>query len=175
VSLIITLFLAFGSLANAEIATKKDQETARLAWAKAVSLAKERNSDRKCEADQSTIISELRVAVKLSPYLKNELVQGESDSVKALQQALAGNLMLSYLSGKMRTPQQVANAMVGSVWYSTAGGISPQSILEIETNNVRELLLDPETRRPVIWTCSFDAKTRELTLRRGTTTRRYTL
>ena len=134
-----------------------------------------RSRERRGEAFQSTIISELAVALKLSPYLKNEVVQGTSDSVKTLRQALAGNLMLSDLSGRMRTPQQVANAMVGSVWYSTAGGISPQSILEIETNNVRELLLDPETRRPVIWTCSFDAKTRELTLRRGTTTRRYTL
>ena len=54
--------------------------------------------------------------MKLSPYLKNEVVQGKSNSVKTLQQALAGSLMLSDLIGKMSTPGQVAKAIVGSVW-----------------------------------------------------------
>jgi hypothetical protein len=168
------------SHANGEVISEKDQEAARTAWAKAVSLAKERSSGRICESEayQSAIISELSVAVKLSPYLKNEVVQGKSDSVKTLQQALAGNLMLSDLIGKMSTPNQVAKAIVGSVWYSADGGAAgSNSILEIEKNYVRELVVAPETfkRSQVIWTYSFNSTTRELTLRRGTTTRHYKL
>jgi hypothetical protein len=116
--------------------------------------------------------------VKLSPYLKNEVVQGKSASVKALQQALAGSLMLFDLIGKMNTPEQVVQAMVGSIWYSKDGGaMGSKSILRIEKNAVRELVVDPENfrRRLVIWAYSFDPRTRELTLSRGVTTRHYKL
>jgi hypothetical protein len=176
--LILSLSL-LNSHANTKVISEKDQEAARAAWAKAVSLAQERNSDRICESEayQSTIILELSGGEAL-PYLKNEVVQGKSDSVKTLQQALAGNLMLSDVIGKMSTPKQVAKAIVGSVWYSADGGAAgSSSILEIEKNYVRELVVDPETfkRSPVIWTYSFNATTKELTLRRGTTTRHYKL
>jgi hypothetical protein len=182
VSLIIALLLAFGSPANAEIATEKNEEAARLAWAKAVSLAKERHSGNVCgaEAFQRAIIAELGVALRLSPYLKNEVVRGNSPSGKALQQALTGNLMLSSLTGKMATRKQVAKAMVGSVWYSRDGGaMGSLSILEIEKDHVRELVIDSDSdtyqRRPVIWSYSFDATTRKLALRRGKTIRHYKL
>lgn len=184
VPLIIVLLLALsGSLANTEVVSEKDQQTARSAWAKAVSLAKERNAGNICEAEahQSTILSQLGVAVKLSPYLQNEVANGTSDSAKALRQALAGNLMLSDLIGRMSTPKQVAEAIVGSVWYSNDGGVAgPLSILTIERNKVRELVLDPSPwhplkRRPVIWAYTFDATSRKLTLTKGATTRRYRL
>src|SRR5262245_4779514 len=92
-----------GSPANTEVVSEKDQQTARSAWAKAVSLAKERNAGHTCEAEayQSTILSELGVAVKLSPYLQNEVANGTSASAKALRQALVGSLMLSDLIGRM--------------------------------------------------------------------------
>jgi hypothetical protein len=66
------------------------------AWSKAVSLAKERNAKRICDADayESTIIAELEIAVRISPYLKNEVAKGESASANALREALIGKLML---------------------------------------------------------------------------------
>jgi hypothetical protein len=182
---IISLFIAWlvalsGSLVNARVDSEKDKQTARSAWAKAVSLAKQRNAGNTCETDayESTILSELGVAVKLSPHLKNEVVKGKSTSAKALRKALAGNLMLSDLIGEASTPEEVARAMIGSVWYSKDGGVmGSRSILRIEKSHVRELVVDSETskRRPVIWVYSFDAKTGELTLSNGMTIRRYTL
>ena len=86
--------------------------------------------------------------------------------------------MLSDLVGRMSTPKQVAEAIVGSVWYSKDGGAAgPRSILTIERNKVQELVLDPETfkRRPVIWTYTFDATSRTLTLTKDATNRRYRL
>ena len=49
--------------------------------------------------------------------------------------------------------------------------------MEIEKNYVRELVVAPETykKRQVIWTYSFNSTTRELILRRDTTTRHYKL
>ncbi|WP_029586864.1 hypothetical protein [Bradyrhizobium sp. URHD0069] len=177
---IVWLVALSGSLANAGVNSEKDKQTARSAWAKAVSLAKQRNTGNTCEADayQSTILSEMGVAVKLSPHLRNEVVTGKSTSAKALRKALAGNLMLSDLIGEMSTPKEVARAMVGSVWYSKDGGVmGSRSILRIKKTHVRELVVDSETskRRPVIWAYSFDAKTRELTLSNGMSIRRYTL
>src|SRR5215468_5713307 len=132
--IIVSLLALSGSPANTEVINEKDQQSARSAWAKAVSLAKERNAGHTCEADayQSTILSELGVAVKLSPYLQNEVAKSRSDSAETLRQALAGNLMLSDLIGRMSTPKQVAKAIVGSVWYSVGGGVAgPRSILTI--------------------------------------------
>lgn len=86
--------------------------------------------------------------------------------------------MISDLIGKMSTPEEVAQAMIGSVWYSEDGGVmGSRSILHIEKNRVRELAIDSETykRRPLIWAYSFDAKTGVLTLSNGVTTRRYKL
>jgi hypothetical protein len=118
------------------------------------------------------------VAVTLSPYIKNEIAHSKSASVKTLQQALAGNLMLSDLVGKMTTPRQVAQAVIGSVWYSKNGGaMGSLSILNIEKTEIRELVWDPETlnRRPLSWAYGFSEMIRELTLRRGAATRRYNL
>ena len=72
--LILSLSL-LNSHANTKVISEKDQEAARAAWAKAVSLAQERNSDRICESEayQSTIILELSVAVKLSPISRMRL------------------------------------------------------------------------------------------------------
>lgn len=69
--LIVWLVALGGSLANAQVDNEKDKQTARFAWAKAVSLAKQRNAGNICEADayELTILSELGVAVKLSPHL----------------------------------------------------------------------------------------------------------
>jgi hypothetical protein len=166
--------------AVALVVNEKNQQTARAAWMKAVSLAKERNAGKTCETDayEWTILAELGVAVSLSPYLKNEVATGKSDSAKALRRALAGNLMLYDLMGKMSTPQLVAQAMVGTVWYSNDGGVMGSlSILQIEKNQVRELVLDSETykRRSVIWAYSFNPTTGKLTLSKGMTTRRYKL
>jgi len=178
--IIVSLLALSGSPANTEVINEKDQQSARSAWAKAVSLAKERNAGHTCEADayQSTILSELGVAVKLSPYLQNEVAKSRSNSAEALRQALAGNLMLFDLIGRMSTPKQVAKAIVGSVWYSVGGGAAgPRSILTIERDKVRELVLDPDTlkRRPVTWAYTFDATSRKLTLTKGATARRYRL
>jgi hypothetical protein len=180
IAIIVPLLALTGSPAIAKEVNEKDQQTARSAWARAVSLAKERNAGNICEAEayQSTILSELGLAVKLSPYLQNEVAKARSASAKALRQALAGSLMLSDLIGRMSTPKQVAEAIVDSVWYSKDGGAGGSlSILKIEKNKVRELVLGPDQikRHPVLWTYSFDATTRELTLRKGATTRRYKL
>ena len=157
-----------------------DPTTARSAWAKAVALAKERAAGRICEAEayQSVILSELTTAVKLSPYLKNEVLKGLSDSAKVLHSALAGNLMLFDLIGMMSTPEQVADAIVGSIWYSQDGGVAgSRSILWIGKTQVREFVIDPETykRRAVIWAYRFGADTGELTLSNGGKTRHYKL
>jgi hypothetical protein len=178
--IIVSILALSASPSNAKVVSEQDQQAARSAWAKAVSLANERNAGNTCEANayQSTILSELGVAVKLSPYLKNEVAKGTSVSAKALRQAMAGNLMLSELIGRMGTPKQVAEAIVGSVWYSKDGGAGGSlSILNIEKNQVRELVLDPDQikRHQVLWTYSFDATTRELSLRKGASTRRYKL
>jgi hypothetical protein len=155
-------------------------QTARSAWAKAVSLASQRNAGKTCEAEayQSTILSELRVAVSLSPYLKKEVVEGTSASARALREALAGNIMLYDLIGKMSTPEQVAQAMIGSVWYSKDGGAGgSNSIIHIEKNRVRELVIDPDTykRRPLIWAYTFNENIGELILSNGVATRIYKL
>jgi hypothetical protein len=65
--IIVSLLALSGSPANTEVVNEKDQQTARSAWAKAVSLAKERNAGQTCDAEayQSTILSQLEVAVKL--------------------------------------------------------------------------------------------------------------
>ena|SRR5215831_239620 len=101
--IIVSLLALSGSPANTKVVSEKDQQTTRSAWAKAVSLAKERNAGHICEAEayQSTILSQLGVAVKLSPYLQNEVANGTSASAKALRQALVGSLMLSDLIGRM--------------------------------------------------------------------------
>jgi hypothetical protein len=173
---IASLMILSGSFAVAQ----DDKQIARSAWAKAVSLAKQRNAGNTCEVDafQKTILSQLRVAVKISPRLRNEIVQAESNSAKALRKALAGNLMFLNLTGKMQTPKQVAQAMVGSIWYSNDGGVmGSRSILYLERNQARELVVDTETykRRPVLWTYKFDANTGELTLSNRATSRRYKL
>lgn len=181
VSLFIASLVALsGSCAVAQGDHEKDKQIARSAWAKAVSLAKQRNAGNTCEVDafQTTILSELRVAIKISPRLENEVVKAESNSAKALRKALAGNLMLLDLTGKMQTPKQVSEAMIGSIWYSKAGGVmGSRSILHVEKNQARELVVDPETykRRPVLWVYKFDAKTGELTLSKRGTSRRYKL
>src|SRR5262249_32798011 len=110
---IASLVALSGSFAVAQGDHVKDKQIARSAWAKAISLAKQRNAGNTCEVDafQMTILSELRVAVKISPRLGNEIVKAKSTSAKALRKALAGNLMLLDLIGKMRTPKQVAEAM----------------------------------------------------------------
>src|SRR5262249_38561745 len=146
---IASLVVLSGSLAVAQ----DDKQIARSAWAKAISLAKQRNAGNTCEVDafQMTILSELRVAVKISPRLRSEVVKGESNSAKALRKALAGNLMLFDLTRKMQTAKQVAEAMIGSIWYSKDGGVmGSRSILHIEKNQARELVVDPEAykRRP---------------------------
>jgi hypothetical protein len=72
---IVWLVALSGPHANARVDSEKDKQTARSAWAKAVSLAKQRNAGNTCEADayESTILSELRVAVKLSPVCTENL------------------------------------------------------------------------------------------------------
>jgi hypothetical protein len=178
---IFLLVALSGYLANAQgVVSGKDRQTAHSAWAKAVSLAKQRNVGKTCEADayEWTILSELAVAVKLSPPLKDQLVKGKSSSAKALRKALAGNLTLFDLIEKMSTPKQIAQAMVGSVWYSRDGGVmGSHSILYVEKNKARELVVDPEqyTRHPVVWAYRFDAKTGELTLSNDGIARRYML
>jgi hypothetical protein len=138
VSLFIALLVALsGSFALAQGDHEKDKQIARSAWAKAVSLAKQRNAGNTCKVDayQMTILSELKVAVKIFPPLGNEVVKGKSTSAKALRKALAGNLTLLDLLGKMRTPKQIAQAMIGSIWYSKDGGVmGSRSILYIEKN-----------------------------------------
>jgi hypothetical protein len=182
VSLLVLLLVALsGCLANAQgVVSGKNKQTARSAWTKAVSLANHRNAGKTCEADayEWTILSELAVAVRLSSHLKNEIVKGKSSSAKALRKALAGNLTLFDLVEKMRTPEQIAQAMVGSVWYSKNGGVmGSHSILHVEKNKAHELVIDPEqyTRRPVVWIYRLDAKTGELTLSNDGITRRYKL
>jgi hypothetical protein len=143
-------------------------------------LAKERSAGHVCEAEahQSTIVSELARAVNLSPYLKKEVLKGTSESARALHEALAGNLMLFDLIGKMNTPEQVTEAMIGSVWYSQDGGaLGSSSILRIGKRQVRELLIDPDTynRRAMMWVYRFDAKTRKLSLFNGMRARQYRL
>ena len=66
--IIVSLLALSGSPANTKVVSEKDQQTTRSAWAKAVSLAKERNAGHTCDAEayQSTILSQLEVAVKLS-------------------------------------------------------------------------------------------------------------
>jgi hypothetical protein len=155
-------------------------QTARSAWAKAVSLAKQRNAGNICtaEAYQSTILSQLGVAVTLYPPFKDEVLKGGSASAKTLREALAGNIMLYDLIGEISTSEQLARAIIGSVWYSNDGGaMGSNSILHIEKNRVRELVVDPDTskRNTVIWAYSFDAKTGELALSNGVATRIYKL
>jgi hypothetical protein len=149
VNLISAVLIALsGSLATAQVVSEKGQQTARSAWMKAVTLAQERNAGKVCEtgAYQSTILSELGIALSLSSYLKDEVASGKSESAKALRRALAGNLMVSELFGKMSTSQQIDRAMVGTVWYSNNGGaMGALSILQIEKDQVRELMIDPET------------------------------
>jgi hypothetical protein len=55
--------------------------------------------------------------------------------------------MLYDLIGKMSTPEQVPEVMIGSVWYATkgSGAAGSKSILHIEKNRVRELVIDPDT------------------------------
>ena len=54
-------------------------QTARSAWAKAVSLAKERNAGRTCKAEayKSTIISQLEVAARLYPPFQGRNREGQ--------------------------------------------------------------------------------------------------
>jgi hypothetical protein len=80
----------------------------------------------------------------------------------------------------MSTPQQVNQAMVGTVWYSNDGGLmGSRSILQIEKNQVRELVLNPSfpiiRRHPVIWAYSFNATTGEVILSKRMASRRYKL
>ena len=105
-------------------------------------------------------------------------MKGKSASAKALREALAENITLYHVIGKMSRPEQVVQATVGSVWYSKDGGAAgSNSILHIEKTRARELVIDADTykRRPVIWAYSFDAKTGELTLSKGVATRVYKL
>jgi len=54
--------------------------------------------------------------------------------------------MLDDLIGKMTAPEEVKKAMIGSVWYSKDGGvIGSRSIIHIEKNQVRGLVIDMET------------------------------
>jgi hypothetical protein len=176
--LIVWLIAHGGCVANAEVNSEKNNETAHSAWEKAISLAKQRNAGNTCEVEayESSILSELGTAMKSSPHLKKEVANGKSTSAKAIRKALAGNLMLFDLIGQMSTPKQVAEAMVGSVWYLKHGGVmGSYSILHIGKSNVREFVVDPDKykRHKVIWAYRFNARTRELTLSNGVTSRRY--
>ena len=179
IPLLIVWLAALGAnFANAQVNREKTNEIKRSAWEKAVSLAKQRNAGNTCEADayQSRILSELMTAIKTHPHRKSEIAKRSSTSAKAIHKALAGNLMLFDLIGQMRTPEQVAKAMVGSVWYSSHGGVmGSNSILHIGKNDARDLVIDPEKykRHAVIWAYHFNAKTRELTLSNNVKNRQY--
>jgi hypothetical protein len=179
--LLLAAFIAASQslwLSSFASASPNDQRAAREAWAQAVSVAKARNAGQICElnAYQSAIISKLAVAFGASPYLRNEVIKGESDSARTIRKALVGNLMLFELIGQLGTPEQVTRALVGSIWYSNDGGAAgSKSIFTIGEREVRESVLDPDTykRHTIVWAYQFDAGMAEIVMTSGSVTRRY--